>query len=59
MNGLSQVRKDVVVGKRLKGDERVLGDGTFVENVLNTSEAALDRKCRLMAMGYELDRQSL
>jgi hypothetical protein len=40
---------------RMKGDERILGDGDFVETVLKTSEEELERKYKLKAHGYDFD----
>jgi putative transposase len=44
------------VGERVKGDERVLGDGDFVETVLGASNERLERRAMLQAMGYNFDR---
>lgn len=38
---------------RIKGDERILGDGDFVEKVLNEARESLDRKYTLEAQGYD------
>jgi hypothetical protein len=43
-------------GVRVKGDERILGDGDFVESVLKSAEEALEQKYALMAKGYDFDR---
>jgi len=43
-------------GEYQKGDERILGDGDFVEEVLSRAEEDLIRKYRLAAEGYDLDR---
>jgi REP element-mobilizing transposase RayT len=40
---------------RVKGDERILGDGDFVEMVLKISQEELDRKSKLKAFGYNFD----
>jgi putative transposase len=39
-----------------KGDERILGNGDFVTQVLAGAEEKLERKYRLAAGGYNLDR---
>ncbi len=41
---------------RLKGDERILGDSDFVLQALKASEEELDRKYRLKAEGYTLEK---
>jgi putative transposase len=44
------------VGAYMKGDERILGSGEFVEKVLAQSEERLKRKFRLKAEGYDFDK---
>jgi REP element-mobilizing transposase RayT len=51
--GLKGFRK---AGIRVKGDERILGDSGFVENVLKSAEEALEEKYALKARGYDFDR---
>jgi REP element-mobilizing transposase RayT len=41
--------------ERMKGDERILGDGDFVETVLKQAQEDLDRKSKLKAQGYSFD----
>jgi putative transposase len=43
-------------GTYQKGDERILGKGDFVAQVLAGAEEELERKYRLAAGGYNLDR---
>jgi hypothetical protein len=50
--GLRGFRK---AGIRVKGDERILGDSEFVENVLKTAKEALEEKYELKAHGYDFD----
>ncbi|HSO19186.1 MAG TPA: transposase, partial [Desulfosarcina sp.] len=38
-----------------KGDERILGDGDFLNKVLSASKERLERSCRLAAAGRDLD----
>jgi hypothetical protein len=40
---------------RMKGDERILGQGDFVESVLKAAQENLDRKSRIRALGYDFD----
>ena len=51
LGGWSEVGKRE---KRLKGDERILGDSQFVLNVLEESEERFERKYELKARGYDL-----
>lgn len=44
------------VGERIKGDERILGDGDFVEAVLEASNERLERRAMLQAKGVDFDR---
>jgi len=39
-----------------KGDERILGDGDFVEHILNTANEVMKRKYSLKAQGFDLDK---
>jgi len=39
-----------------KSDERILGDGDFVEGVLSVSQEHMERKYHLLAQGVDLDR---
>jgi putative transposase len=38
-----------------KSDERILGDGDFVEEVLSAAQEEMDNRYRLAAEGYDLD----
>jgi REP element-mobilizing transposase RayT len=40
---------------RIKSDERILGEGDFVETVLKAAQEKLDRKHELEAQGYNFD----
>ncbi|RJQ56152.1 MAG: transposase [Desulfobacteraceae bacterium] len=40
---------------RMKGDERILGQGDFVETVLKAAQEDLDRKSIIRALGYDFD----
>ena len=40
---------------RMKGDERILGQGDFVETVLKAARENLDRKSKIRALGYDFD----
>ncbi|MGD9057482.1 MAG: transposase [Desulfobacterales bacterium] len=39
-----------------KGDERILGDGDFVEQTLKAADEAMERKSALQAQGFDLDK---
>jgi REP element-mobilizing transposase RayT len=41
---------------RMKGDERILGEGDFVEAVLKAAQEKLDRKYHLRSRGYSFER---
>ncbi|MFQ5541410.1 MAG: transposase, partial [Candidatus Binatia bacterium] len=56
LGGWSMVRTLRKGGDRLKGDERILGDSRFVMEVLEASEEKLERKYRLQAQGYNLEK---
>jgi putative transposase len=40
---------------RMKGDERILGKGDFVETVLKAAQESLDQKSKIRALGYDFD----
>ena len=40
----------------VKGDERILGDGDFVEQTLQRAGEAFEKKSSLMAQGWDVDR---
>ena len=42
--------------ERVKGDERILGESSFVEEVLRASEEQMERRYRLRAQGYNLEK---
>jgi len=44
------------IGERIKGDERILGDGDFVESILRAGNERLERRAFLQAMGYDFER---
>jgi REP element-mobilizing transposase RayT len=41
------------MSERIKGDERILGDGDFVEEVLKACQERLERRYRYQARGYD------
>ena len=41
--------------QRVKSDERILGDGNFVESVLKKAQENLERRYSLKASGYDFD----
>ena len=41
--------------ERMKGDERILGDGDFVESVLKAAQEYLERKYELKSQGHSFD----
>ena len=43
-------------GAYQKGDERILGDGDFVDEVLARSDEHIQKKYRMRAEGYDLDK---
>jgi REP element-mobilizing transposase RayT len=53
--GWASVRALKKGGTKPKGDERILGDGAFVEKVLDENQEALDRKYALVSKGIGLD----
>jgi len=56
VGGWSAVKSLRKAGTIQKGDERILGDGEFVEKVLFQAEEAFERKYRLKAKGIDVGR---
>ena len=54
--GWTGVKALRAAGTYQKGDERILGNGDFVAQVLAGAQEKLERKYRLAAGGYNLDR---
>ena len=53
--GLSSLKAMRKGESRMKGDERILGQGDFVESVLKADQENLDRKSKIRALGYDFD----
>jgi putative transposase len=53
--GWSVVKALRKTASAMKGDERILGDGDFVENLLRNDQESLERKYTLEARGYDFD----
>ena len=53
--GWSEVKAMRRIGVYQKGDERILGDGDFVDTILKSAQEELDKKYSLQAKGFNLD----
>ena len=56
VGGWAKVKALQKMGAYQKGDERILGDGDFVERVLAQAEENLERKFHLKAKGFDFDK---
>jgi REP element-mobilizing transposase RayT len=56
LGGWSAAKALRKAGALQKGDERILGDGEFVEKVLSQAKEAFERKYRLQAKGVHIDQ---
>ena len=56
LGGWSAAKALRKAGALQKGDERILGDGEFVEKVLAQAQEAFERKYRLKAKGIDIDK---
>jgi putative transposase len=57
LGGWAEARKLRLKGQdRMKGDERILGDGDFVLSVLTEADERLDRGYELKMLGIDLDK---
>jgi hypothetical protein len=54
--GWSAVKANRKAGIFEKSDERILGDGDFVNQVLLTAKEEIEKKYKLAAQGYDLDK---
>jgi len=53
LGGWARVRELRDKGNRSKGDERILGNGTFVESILSQSQEQLEQKYLYHSKGYD------
>ena len=57
LGGWAAVKKLRLRGHdRIKGDERILGDGEFVMAILSEADERMDRRYELKSRGYTLDK---
>ena len=55
--GWDEVKKMRVTGQdRIKSDQRILGDSSFVSDVLSESEEQFSRRYKLKSLGYDFDK---
>jgi hypothetical protein len=40
----------------VKGDERILGEGDFVEQILQTAEEKFEKRSLLVSQGWDMDK---
>lgn len=43
----------------MKEDERILGDGEFAQSVLESAKEQVEKRYRLKAQGYDLEKLAL
>jgi hypothetical protein len=51
-----RLRRDAPCHDRIKGDERILGDGAFVMAILSEADERMDRRYELKRRGYTLEK---
>ncbi len=57
LGGWDEVKKMRLSGQdRIKSDQRILGDGDFVSDILSESEEQFSRKYKLKSLGYDFDK---
>jgi len=57
LGGWKEARRLRLKGQdRMKGDERILGGGDFVMNILSEADERMDRRYELKSLGYDLDK---
>jgi len=55
LGGWTRVGERRDKGNRIKGDERILGDGDFVENILRQCQERMERKYLYKNKGYDFE----
>lgn len=56
LGGWSEVKTNGLQGSHMKSDERILGDGSFVEAVLSEAEEKFERHYAIRRCGYDLEK---
>lgn len=56
LGGWSAVKANNLKGAFIKSDERILGDGEFVESILSEAAERFERKYAMKRLGYDLDK---
>lgn len=56
LGGWSAVKANNLKGAFIKSDERILGDGEFVESILSEAAETFERKYAMKRLGYDLDK---
>jgi REP element-mobilizing transposase RayT len=56
LGGWSAVRQSALKGAQIKSDERILGDGDFVDSMLSEANEQFERFYALKRRGYDLDK---
>ena len=56
LGGWSAIHKNDLKGAHIKSDERILGDGDFVDSLLSESDEKFERYYEVRQSGYDLDK---
>ena len=56
LGGWSAITKSDLKDKHIKSDERILGDGDFVDSLLSAADEKFERSHELRRLGYDLDK---
>jgi putative transposase len=56
LGGWSAIQATGLKGSHMKSDERILGDGDFVEEVLSETEEKFERRYAIRRRGYDLEK---
>ncbi len=55
LGGWKEIKASALKGTFINSDERILGDGDFVEEMLSEAKEAFERKYAIKRQGYDLD----
>jgi len=56
LGGWSEIKEAFLMGVNIKSDERILGDGDFVDSVLSETDEKFERCYEIRRRGYDLDK---
>ncbi len=59
LGGWSAIDRNNLKGANIKSDERIVGDGDFVDSILSRGDEKFERYYKVKRSGYDLDKAAL